>query len=244
MPTEELVASSPLGLLCVAAPSQQTAGPQLGDTRTQNLRQGAGSGSGRALLARGAKIGFENSGVAGSSPRGSAGALPCCGLSQRGIQRTFGWLRGGKPGGKCQGTHLARLSLGPAGTCSEKKLDGKAFPVLPKDYFGDILRGELARNQGENNSIYIQNVEVLKTLKTHLTSQKKTAHLSTIRKTQKSVLPSPPGWLAGNGVGNGTGRSAGRGRACSLQHHTGPGLSAFGLPIAWSLDSSFLSSFN
>lgn len=79
----------------------------------------------------------------------------------------------------------------------------------PKTIFGDILRGELARNQGENNSIYIQNVEVLKTLKTHLTPQKKTAHLSTIRKTQKSVLPSPPGRLAGSGVGNGTGRSAG-----------------------------------
>lgn len=145
MPREELVASWPLGLLCVAAPSQQTAGPQLGDTRTQSLQQGAGSSPGRALLAGGAKIGFENSGVAGSSPRGSAGALPCCGRSQRGVQRRFGWLRGGKPGEKCQGTHLARLSLGPAGTCSEKKLDGKAFPVLPKDYFWGHSQGRVGK---------------------------------------------------------------------------------------------------
>lgn len=51
-------------------------------------------------------------------------------------------------------TDRAQLSLGPAEACSEKKVDGKAFPVLPKDYLG-TFSGGLARNQGETNSIYL-----------------------------------------------------------------------------------------
>lgn len=70
------------------------------------------------------------------------GACSGCGLSQRGIQLRFRMVGGKvKAGWKCLGTNLARLSLGPAETCFEKKVDGKAFPVLPKGYFGDILRG-------------------------------------------------------------------------------------------------------
>lgn len=38
-------------------------------------------------------------------------------------------------------THLAQLSLGSAQIPSESKVDGTAFPVLPKDSFGDILGG-------------------------------------------------------------------------------------------------------
>lgn len=63
-------------------------------------------------------------------------------------------------------------------------------------------------------------MEVLKTLKTHLTPQKKTVHRGTMRK-KKARLPSCPQLAAGpEQADNGTSRSraerAGEGRACSL----------------------------
>lgn len=49
---------------------------------------------------------------------------------QPGIQLSLRAAGGkGKAGSKCLGTNLAWLSLSPAETCSEKKEDGKAFPV-------------------------------------------------------------------------------------------------------------------
>lgn len=54
-----------------------------------------------------------------------------------------------------------------------------------------------------------KNVEVLKTLKAHLSPEKKTARLSTIRQNQKSMHPSGAPGLAGGRerADNGTGRS-------------------------------------
>lgn len=60
---------------------------------------------------------------------------------QPGVQLSLRAAGGkGKAGSKCLGTRLAQLSLGPAETCSEKKVDGKAFPVSPRDDSGDVLR--------------------------------------------------------------------------------------------------------
>lgn len=66
---------------------------------------------------------------------------PAAAAASAGFRSALGCWQRGKGRGRCLGTHLARLSLGPAETGSEKKGDGKAIPVLPKDYFRGVLRG-------------------------------------------------------------------------------------------------------
>lgn len=88
-------------------------------------------------------------------------------------------------------------------------MDGTAFPVLPKDYFGDALRGVDKEIKEKTIQYIFKTLEVLKTLKAHLTPKKKTARLSTMRQNLKSMHPSRAPGLAGvrEQADNGTGRS-------------------------------------
>lgn len=120
-----------------------TAGPQV-NGGNQHPKPAAGDRAypDRALLTRELKIVLKMWTWWVLSQPAARGACSGCSLSRRGIQLSFRKV-GGKvqAGWKYLGTNLAQLSLGPAETCSEKKVDGKAFPVLPKDNLGTFSEG-------------------------------------------------------------------------------------------------------